>query len=82
MTDTEAEGAARLDRLRALTREQHWSMLCFLDGYAPEAIDTALTEIARQAAALASIEAAKRDDLRDYQLPGHECSDACAELGG
>jgi hypothetical protein len=38
----DAYAAARLARLRALTPEQKHRLLCFIDGFAPDAIDAAL----------------------------------------
>lgn len=35
----DAEIDARLGRLRELDDAGRWSLLCFLDGYAPEGVD-------------------------------------------
>lgn len=44
LTDTEAR--ERLDRLRGLSDGERMSLLCFLDGAAPEDVDAGLRRLA------------------------------------
>lgn len=46
IADTDDKASARLARLRELSDADRWSMLCYLDGYAPEAVDKWLAELA------------------------------------